>query len=121
MRIRSSGAFQSRYPDTNDAILTIGEQQEVDVLGSFETEFERVNCVAPAIPEHCYESWRAVLINEEPLAVGCSGISRSETASAAKRNAAATSSTSNGGSSSTISSAVRPPATMLTTVATGGG
>lgn len=99
--------------------VAVGEHEQLVVVRTFETEFERVDCVVPAFTEQLRQARRTILIDEEPHPAGCRGMTRSATASAANRSAALTSASSSGGSSSTTSAGVIPPAIMLTTVATG--
>jgi len=74
-----------------------------------EIRFEVIHIAPPATQQHSNTAtqqhskpWRPILIDQKLHALGCNGISRSATASAAKLRAAAMSSISSGGSSSTI-------------------
>jgi len=72
-------------PPTAIFRVPVGKQQEVDVFGSLEAEFDGANGIVSTLTEQCCQSRRPVLIDEELHAVAWSKISRSETASAAKR------------------------------------
>ena len=98
----ANSAPKSVSPDTITRPSCAAKHQKCVVLRSLQTELQGVHRIVPSIAEQTCQPRRTVLVDEELHAVGCNGISRSATASAAKRNAAATSSISNGGSSSTI-------------------
>ena len=114
----ASRAPKSVSPDTSTRSCSSATEHLV-VLGLSQSQIEGVHHVMSRQAERDRQPRGAVLVEQKPHAVGCSGICRSDTESAANRSAAATSSGSSGGSSSTTSAGVIPFAIIPTTVATG--
>ena len=65
------------------AILCTSDSQHLVVLGLIEAQIGRMNDVVAGGPQQHRQPGRAILIEQEPHADGCRGISRSATASAA--------------------------------------
>lgn len=69
----------------DDPLFVACHVEQYVIVRVLESAFEGVDSVVACLAQQLSNSRRSVLVDEELHAVGCSGISRSATASAAKR------------------------------------